>query len=147
MIISRLDGGPRFSIGVWGHTGRGSDCLKFRTMVVDADQVLSRAIARDPALAAEWATTRKLIDDPRVTRVGRFLRRTSLDELPQLINVLQLEMSLVGPRPIVESEIPLYGEDIAAVLHNSSRVDRTVAGQSAEAISHMQSVCGSTSGT
>jgi Undecaprenyl-phosphate galactose phosphotransferase WbaP len=114
MIISRLDGGPTFFAHrrVGAH-GERFHCLKFRTMVVDADQALARAIARDPALAAEWATTRKLIDDPRVTGVGRFLRRTSLDELPQLINVLRLEMSLVGPRPIVESEIPLYGEDIA----------------------------------
>jgi Undecaprenyl-phosphate galactose phosphotransferase WbaP len=114
MLISRLDGGPAFfvhrRVGAHGERFR---CLKFRTMVVDADQVLARAIARNPTLATEWDTTHKLMDDPRVTRIGRFLRRTSLDELPQLINVLRLEMSLVGPRPIVESEIPLYGEDIA----------------------------------
>ena len=96
-----------------GAGGRPFYCLKFRTMVVDADRVLDEALARDPALAAEWAASRKLVDDPRVTRIGRFLRKTSLDELPQLINVLRLEMSLVGPRPIVESEVPLYGEAIA----------------------------------
>jgi lipopolysaccharide/colanic/teichoic acid biosynthesis glycosyltransferase len=96
-----------------GAGGRPFYCLKFRTMVVDADRALDEALARDPALAAEWAASRKLTNDPRVTRIGRILRKTSLDELPQLINVLRLEMSLVGPRPIVEDEIPLYGEAIA----------------------------------
>jgi lipopolysaccharide/colanic/teichoic acid biosynthesis glycosyltransferase len=81
-------------------------------MVVDADRVLADALSKDPDLAAEWEASRKLRDDPRITPVGRFLRRTSLDELPQLINVLRLEMSLVGPRPIVDSEIALYGPDI-----------------------------------
>jgi undecaprenyl-phosphate galactose phosphotransferase len=112
--VSRLDGGPvLFAHRRVGVGGRPFRCLKFRTMVVDSDRVLDEALARAPILAAEWAATRKLIDDPRVTRVGRFLRKTSLDELPQLINVLRLEMSLVGPRPIVESEVPLYGDAIA----------------------------------
>ena len=113
-FVSRLDGGPvLFAHRRVGAGGRPFYCLKFRTMVVDADCVLEEALARDPALAAEWAESRKLVDDPRVTRIGRFLRKTSLDELPQLINVLRLEMSLVGPRPIVDSEVPLYGEAIA----------------------------------
>jgi Undecaprenyl-phosphate galactose phosphotransferase WbaP len=113
-IASRLDGGPTFfAHRRVGAGGRPFYCLKFRTMVVDADRVLNETLARDPVLAAEWAATRKLVDDPRVTRLGHFLRKTSLDELPQLINVLRLEMSLVGPRPIVESEIPFYGKDIA----------------------------------
>jgi Undecaprenyl-phosphate galactose phosphotransferase WbaP len=113
-FASRLDGGPMlFAHRRVGAGGRPFYCLKFRTMVIDADGVLEAALARDPALAAEWEATRKLVDDPRVTRLGRILRKTSLDELPQLINVLRLEMSLVGPRPIVESEVPLYGEAIA----------------------------------
>jgi Undecaprenyl-phosphate galactose phosphotransferase WbaP len=113
-IASGLDGGPvLFAHRRVGAGGRPFHCLKFRTMVVDSDRVLEEALAGDPELAAEWAATRKLVNDPRVTRIGRFLRKTSLDELPQLINVLRLEMSLVGPRPIVESEVPLYGEDIA----------------------------------
>jgi Undecaprenyl-phosphate galactose phosphotransferase WbaP len=113
-VVSRLDGGPTlFAHRRVGAGGRPFYCLKFRTMVVDADRVLVGALTRDAALAAEWAASRKLVNDPRVTRIGRFLRKTSLDELPQLINVLRLEMSLVGPRPIVDSEVPLYGEAIA----------------------------------
>ncbi len=113
-ISIRIDGGSIFfahrRVGAQGQLFR---CLKFRTMVTDNEHVLQEALARDPALAAEWHATRKLARDPRVTRIGQFLRTTSLDELPQLFNVLRLEMSLVGPRPIVESEIPLYGEHIA----------------------------------
>jgi Undecaprenyl-phosphate galactose phosphotransferase WbaP len=82
---------------------------KFRSMVANADQVLEQHLAANPALRAEWDRDRKLRNDPRITRVGRFLRKTSLDELPQLINVLRGEMSLVGPRPIVHSEIGKYG--------------------------------------
>jgi exopolysaccharide production protein ExoY len=92
-----------------GLGGRRFACLKFRTMVTDADAQLKALLARDPAARAEWQRSQKLRRDPRVTIVGRFLRRTSLDELPQLFNVLMGEMSLVGPRPIVESEIPRYG--------------------------------------
>jgi Undecaprenyl-phosphate galactose phosphotransferase WbaP len=114
VILCRLDGGPAF-FAHWriGTRGRPFRCLKFRTMVVDSDRVLRETLARDHVLAAEWTANRKLVEDPRITRVGQFLRKTSLDELPQLFNVLKLEMSLVGPRPIVENEIPLYGEHIA----------------------------------
>ena len=82
---------------------------KFRSMVVDADWMLARYLEAHPERLAEWREMHKLKDDPRVTRVGRWLRRSRLDELPQLINVLRGEMSMVGPRPIVEEEIPKYG--------------------------------------
>lgn len=110
----KLDGGPVFyAHRRVGARGREFGCLKFRSMVTDADAVLRRVLAHDPEAAAEWEDAQKLRDDPRVTRIGRFLRKTSLDELPQLLNVLRLEMSLVGPRPIVRAEVPRYGDDIA----------------------------------
>jgi exopolysaccharide production protein ExoY len=96
-----------------GRHGRRFACLKFRTMVTDADDQLKALLDRDPAARAEWQRSQKLRRDPRVTSIGRFLRRTSLDELPQVFNVLIGEMSLVGPRPIVESEIPRYGRHFA----------------------------------
>jgi len=97
--------------------GRGNRmfrALKFRTMFVDSPDRLAHYLERDPALRAEWESVHKLKDDPRVTPVGRFLRRFSLDELPQIWNVLVGDMSLVGPRPIVVSEIERYGLDYAA---------------------------------
>lgn len=109
----KLDGGnvlyAHHRVGVGG---RSFPCLKFRSMVRDSDAVLAHVLSTDPVAAAEWAATRKLRRDPRVTWIGRFLRQTSLDELPQLFNVLRLDMSLVGPRPIVTAEVPRYGEDI-----------------------------------
>jgi undecaprenyl-phosphate galactose phosphotransferase len=106
----RLDGGPVF----YGHCrigagGRAFSCWKFRTMVVDADAVLHRILATDPRAREEWERDWKLKLDPRITPIGRLLRTASLDELPQLFNVLRGEMSLVGPRPIVADEIRRYG--------------------------------------
>jgi exopolysaccharide production protein ExoY len=99
-----------------GRDGRTFECLKFRTMVPNADQVLRELLERDPAINAEWLRDHKLRCDPRVTRIGRFLRRTSLDELPQLWNVIRGEMSLVGPRPVVREELLRYGRNVRAYL-------------------------------
>jgi len=93
-----------------GKQARVFKVLKFRTMVVDADKVLARYLEENPKLLAEWNADHKLKDDPRITRIGKFLRKASLDELPQLWNVLKGEMSLVGPRPIVADEIERYGD-------------------------------------
>lgn len=107
------DGGPAFyRHRRIGEAGRSFGCIKFRTMATDADRVLEHVLATDPMAAAEWAATQKLRHDPRVTPLGRFLRRSSLDELPQLFNVLRGEMSLIGPRPIVQAEVARYGEEI-----------------------------------
>jgi exopolysaccharide production protein ExoY len=84
-------------------------CLKFRTMAMDGDAVLARHLRDNPEAAREWAETRKLKRDPRVTAVGQVLRQTSLDELPQLWNILRGDMSIVGPRPVVVEEITMYG--------------------------------------
>jgi exopolysaccharide biosynthesis polyprenyl glycosylphosphotransferase len=89
-------------------TGREFECLKFRTMIVDADRTLHELLATDQALAEEWRKNFKLKNDPRITRMGRFLRRTSLDEFPQFLNVLKGEMSVVGARPIVGRELEEY---------------------------------------
>jgi lipopolysaccharide/colanic/teichoic acid biosynthesis glycosyltransferase len=83
---------------------------KFRTMCINSGEVLERYLAAHPEARAEWRRAHKLKHDPRVTRVGQFLRRTSLDELPQLWNVMNGSMSLVGPRPIVAAEVEKYGE-------------------------------------
>jgi UDP-galactose-lipid carrier transferase len=112
-LLVQADGGPVFyrqrRIGAGG---REFSCLKFRTMVVDADRQLQQLLRSDPRAAAEWGADQKLADDPRITKVGRFLRQSSLDELPQLLNVLRGEMSLVGPRPIVAAEVARYGRNI-----------------------------------
>jgi Undecaprenyl-phosphate galactose phosphotransferase WbaP len=113
-LLIRGDGGPAiFTHRRIGTGGRRFQCLKFRTMVMNSDSVLQRLLSADPAAAAEWAATQKLRNDPRITPIGHILRKTSLDELPQLINVLRGEMSLVGPRPIVDNEVPRYGDHIS----------------------------------
>lgn len=108
-LCVRADGGP----GFFGHRRVGQDgrafrCWKIRSMVPDAERVLREHLAGDPAAAEEWRRDYKLRDDPRITRLGAFLRDTSLDELPQIWNVLMGEMSFVGPRPVVEEELEKY---------------------------------------
>jgi Undecaprenyl-phosphate galactose phosphotransferase WbaP len=108
-LMVRADGGPAlFAHQRVGRGGKLFGCLKFRSMVIDSQARLEALLASDPAARAEWEATRKLKNDPRITPIGRFLRSTSLDELPQLINVLRGEMSLVGPRPVQEAEIDRY---------------------------------------
>ena len=109
-LIWRRDGAPvLFAHYRVGHDGKLFRCMKFRTMYRDAERMLSELLAKDPAARAEWQREQKLLRDPRVTPIGQFLRRTSLDELPQLFNVLRGEMSLVGPRPITVGELTRYG--------------------------------------
>ncbi len=113
----RLDGGP----GFFGHqrvgqNGKPFRCWKIRTMATDADAQLANHLASNPQAAEEWARDHKLTDDPRITRLGHFLRKSSLDELPQIWNVLCGQMSFVGPRPIVEKELEKYGESGPAYL-------------------------------
>lgn len=104
------DGGPViFAHRRVGRDGRIFSCLKFRSMAIDAERRLNEVLRNDPSAREEWERDHKLRQDPRVTKLGDFLRRTSLDELPQLLNVLRGEMSLVGPRPIVDAEISKYG--------------------------------------
>lgn len=110
-LVVRWDAGPAFFYHE--RVGRGGapfKCIKFRTMRTDAQDVLTRILAHDPSAAREWQRDFKLRNDVRITPIGRVLRRTSLDELPQLLNVLRGDMSLVGPRPIVAEEIPRYGD-------------------------------------
>jgi len=110
-LAVRLDSRGPIVYKSWrlGKDGETFPCLKFRSMYADADARLSGLLESDPVLRAEFEATHKLRRDPRVTRVGAFLRRTSLDELPQLWNVLVGQMSLVGPRPIVQAEVVKYG--------------------------------------
>ena len=109
-LIWQRDGAPIFFAHYRvGHDGKMFRCLKFRTMLRDAEPALAALLARSPEARAEWAHDQKLRHDPRVTPIGDFLRRTSLDELPQLFNVLRGEMSLVGPRPITVAELTRYG--------------------------------------
>lgn len=112
-LLIKSGGGPvYYRHSRVGRNRKKFECLKFRTMVPNADKVLKDLLAADEKARAEWEKNFKLHEDPRITRVGRFLRRSSLDELPQLFNVLWGEMSLVGPRPIVEEEMERYRNDL-----------------------------------
>ena len=99
-----------------GKGGRPFGCYKFRSMCVDAKEKLEELLSKDPKAREEWERDFKLKNDPRITKSGNFLRRTSLDELPQIFNVLKGEMSLVGPRPIVKEELPRYGDFVRDYL-------------------------------
>jgi len=99
-----------------GMNGKHFYAYKFRSMVIDAQERLQELLESDPEIKKEWEQNHKLAKDPRVTGIGRFLRRTSIDEFPQLINILKGEMSLVGPRPIVDEEVEKYGEDFNRVF-------------------------------
>ena len=99
-----------------GKNGRAFPCYKFRTMCVDADLCLAALLEKYPDARNEWEKNYKLKNDPRITGSGAFLRKTSLDELPQIFNVLRGEMSLVGPRPVTEKELVLYGEYLVDYL-------------------------------
>lgn len=109
-LALRLSGSPvMFRQKRVGQAGQMFDCHKFCTMKVNAEAELQRILAESPEKRLEWLRTQKLSHDPRITRLGQFLRTTSLDELPQLINVLRGEMSLIGPRPILQNELAKYG--------------------------------------
>jgi lipopolysaccharide/colanic/teichoic acid biosynthesis glycosyltransferase len=99
-----------------GRNGRLFNCLKFRSMAAHAEMRLARLLKDDPVARAEWDRDHKLRNDPRITKIGRFLRASSLDEIPQLINVIRGDMSLVGPRPIVQDEVVRYGRRIESYL-------------------------------
>ena len=114
--IKRDGGSAFFKQPRIGRQGQVFECLKFRTMVLDAEDRLASLLNQHPELKAEWDRDHKIKNDPRITAIGAFLRRTSLDEIPQLINVLKGEMSLVGPRPIVKAELEKYGDDVEYFL-------------------------------
>ena len=116
-VLVMSDGGPAtFGHVRVGRNGKSFRCLKFRSMVLNADQVLKALIESDPQVRAEWERDFKLKNDVRITRIGRFLRRTSLDELPQLWNVVRGDMSLVGPRPVIDQELERYGANVRYYL-------------------------------
>jgi exopolysaccharide production protein ExoY len=108
-LLVRADGGPGFFAQARvGRDGRHFQCLKLRTMAVDAEDRLRKMCESDPQIAREWHENQKLEHDPRITRIGEFLRKTSLDELPQLLNILLGDMSIVGPRPFMPEQQDLY---------------------------------------
>ncbi len=113
LLIKLGDGGPIF----YGHlrcgrNGQLFSCLKLRTMRVDAAERLEEMLENDPFAAEQWRTYRKLRNDPRITPIGHILRKTSIDELPQLINILRGDMSVIGPRPVTLEETERYGDDV-----------------------------------
>lgn len=124
-LLIRLDGGAAFygqkRLGI---NGRTFNCLKFRSMIVNSDEVLQKYLSENAEAHAEWKRDFKLRKDPRITAVGNFLRKTSLDELPQLINVLRGDMSIVGPRPIIAGPRPIIGTETEKYGHDISHYYR-----------------------
>ena len=117
LLVKLTSRGPVFYVQQRvGRDYRSFGCIKFRTMRRDADRILSRILSESPDLQEEFRNDFKLKNDPRITRLGKFLRRSSLDELPQFVNVLRGDMSVVGPRPIVRQELPRYGNRMEEVL-------------------------------
>jgi len=117
LLVKLTSRGPVFYVQQRvGRDYRSFGCIKFRTMRRDADKILSTLLSSSPDLEEEFRNDFKLKNDPRITRLGKFLRRSSLDELPQFLNVLRGEMSVVGPRPIVRKELPRYGGRMDEVL-------------------------------
>lgn len=113
LTVKMTDGGSiLYSHKRVGKNGRQFGCLKFRTMVPNGNQVLAAYLSDNPDAATEWTMMRKLRHDPRVTAIGRILRKSSLDEIPQLFNVLRGDMSLVGPRPVMAEELVHYGHNV-----------------------------------
>jgi Undecaprenyl-phosphate galactose phosphotransferase WbaP len=117
-LIIKLDSPGPALYGHWrlGLNGKPFRAWKFRSMVRDADKKLQALLDSDPKMRKEWEACHKLKRDPRITRIGKILRRTSFDEFPQLLNILTGEMSLVGPRPVTEDEVKKYGEDFKRVF-------------------------------
>jgi len=108
-LLAKMDGGPAFYAQKRvGRDGRIFECWKIRSMVTDAEKVLEQYLAENPEANAEWLVSQKLRNDPRITQIGKFIRKSSIDELPQLWCVFKGEMSLVGPRPFMPEQKPLY---------------------------------------
>ena len=117
-LVKLSSAGPIFYVQERiGRNYRRFGCIKFRTMYSEADDLLLNLFDKSPELKIEFERDFKLRKDPRITPIGNFLRRSSLDELPQFINILIGDMSLVGPRPIVEKEIPKYGDFMLSLIH------------------------------
>lgn len=116
LLVTR-DGGMAF----YGHerigrNGKKFKCLKFRSMATNSQELLKELLEKDKDARKEWETSFKLKNDPRITQIGYFLRKTSLDEIPQLLNILKGEMSVVGPRPVTQQELPMYNQSLKYYL-------------------------------
>ena len=117
LLIKLSSRGPIFFLQERiGKNKKTFNCIKFRTMHPEAEDILENLIINNEALRKEFEETHKLKNDPRITNIGKFLRKTSLDEIPQFLNVIKMEMSIVGPRPIVKKEILKYGKSYKKVI-------------------------------